>query len=100
MAKKSNRETVTVGQPIRTRVVTSPSGVNGGSALAELFEREAAAAIAKADADDAKLAAAAASAPFYTGSADPGTVVGLDGLAPSSETPKDGDSKRPDTDPS
>jgi hypothetical protein len=56
------------------------------SKLAEAFERETEAALAKARADDELLAKG-----VYPGRADPGDIVGLDGATPDSDAAGDGD---------
>lgn len=110
---KNNREIVTLGH-VRKHITAPPLGVpvltppdlaqlrdeqvvkENRSRFAELLESETEAALAKAHADDVKLAAAARGEPFYTGSADPGSIVGLDGATPDSDAAEDGDTKRSD----
>lgn len=94
MAKKQNRESVVIGH-LATKARPAVR-MTGGAALAARFEAETAAAQARADELDRILEGG-----IYRGSgADPGSIVGLDGLTPSSETPMDGDTDRTDPNPS
>lgn len=132
MAKKSNRESVTIGHlatksrpsvsiPRNALAAGRPTEPEfsahearpPGAKLGELIERETAAANACMDAKERALdehgygrpcCLASIVPPHYHAigcrSADPGSVVGLDGLTPDSDTATDGDTPRTDPDPS
>lgn len=144
MAKKSNRESITIGQSVVAARRVTGNGKLVGVALvtpaelaqireeqlqrdnrarfAELIEGETEAANAAADRKDIVAASGlygmqvcpecdGATQTGYTcptckgaqvveRSADPGSVVGLDGFTPDSDTPKNGDPARTDPDPS
>lgn len=95
MSKSKNRETVTLGQATPPELAQQRDEELqrlNRSRFAELVEAETAAANAHADKMDEQLA----SGLFRDGSADPGSVVGLDGMIPSSDTPDHGDPDRTD----
>lgn len=112
MRKSKNRETIHMGMPtkrsdaIAVQLRSYPREVVHGPPVgiplesneerrrfAELLEAETEAANAHADEIDARPA-------LYTGSADPGSIVGLDGFTPTVDTPVNGDTERTDPDPS
>lgn len=85
MPKKNNREMVVLGH------VTTPK------AAPKTLEQLAAEVEASID---PTVRTVEEVGELYTGSADPGSIVGLDEFTPDSETAVDGDSTRTDPDPS